>query len=63
MEDMGTIHLCAHIFYLIDILVQGVMAMKQETMLSEAWISDLYSFHYHYKIASQGNGFSTFPLE
>jgi hypothetical protein len=36
MEDMGTIHLCAHIFYLIDILVQGVMAMKQETMLSEA---------------------------
>ena len=33
--DMGAIHLCAYIFYLIDILIKGVMAMKQETVLSE----------------------------
>ena len=32
--DKGAIHLCAYIFYLIDILIKGVMAMKQETVLS-----------------------------
>jgi hypothetical protein len=34
VEDMGAIHLCAYIFYLIHILTQGVMAMKHETILS-----------------------------
>jgi hypothetical protein len=28
-ENMGAVHLCAYIFYLIDMLMQGVMAMKQ----------------------------------